>query len=77
MRNNLIAEMVRKGYSADQVPKILAKVLGCTDRTIRNKLNNVTDFTFSEVMKIDEKFFKDEFDLKYLFKTAKSKEPAA
>lgn len=77
MRNNLIAEMVRKGYKADQIPKILATTLGCTERTIRNKLNNVTDFTFSEVIKINESFFNDEFDLKYLFQMAETKEPAA
>ncbi len=77
MRNNLIAEMVKKGYAADQVPKILAITLGCTEKTVRNKLNNVTDFTFSEVIKINEKFFEDEFDLKYLFKAVKPKEPAA
>lgn len=47
MRNNLIAELIKKGYSADQIPKALALTIGCTERTARNKLSNITDFTFS------------------------------
>lgn len=68
MRNNLVAEMVRKGYKADQIPKVLAQIIKCTEKTARNKINNISDFTFTEMVRIDEFIFKNEFSFKYLFK---------
>lgn len=67
MRSNLVAEMVRKGYKADQVPKVVAQIIKCSEKTARNKIKNITDFTFTEIVKIDDAVFKNEFSLKYLF----------
>ena len=35
----------------------IQRVLNCTEKTVRNKLNGVTDFTYSEVKRLrDERF---------------------
>lgn len=67
MRNNLIAEMVKRGYQADQVPKVIASLLGCSERTVRNKLRSITDFTVTEALLINNEFFNDTLEFKYLF----------
>ena len=33
----------------------IKELLDCTEKTVRNKLNGTTDFTFSEVKKIRDK----------------------
>lgn len=67
MRSILIAEMVKKGYRSGQITKVIAITLGCSERTVRNKINNVTDFTVSEALIINNKIFNDKIELKYLF----------
>lgn len=69
MRNNLVAEMVKRGYRADQVPKVIAAIIGCSERTVRNKIKNVTDFTVAEAMIISNKIFQDTLEFKYLFRS--------
>jgi transcriptional antiterminator len=59
---NLLAEMVRYGVTnAD-----LQKVLGCSEKTVRNKLSGETEFSFPETIKIRNRFFEG-FRLEYLF----------
>ena len=59
---NLLAEMARYGVSnAD-----LQKALGCSEKTVRNKLSGETEFSFPETIKIRNKFFEG-FRLEYLF----------
>lgn len=48
----LFGEMTKKHLTADD----LGKMLGIKGRTLRNKLNGLTDFTWSEVCKISEVF---------------------
>ena len=35
----------------------IKELLDCTEKTVRNKLNGTTDFTFSEVKKFETIFF--------------------
>lgn len=69
MYNNLIAEMIKKGYKAKDIASILANLLDCSEKTIESKLKNIQEFTFSEVMKINKQIFDNKMDLKYLFAT--------
>lgn len=65
MLNNLKAELVRKGYSP---AKIVSEVLGCNEKTARNKICGETSFTVSEALKIKSKIFQaDNFTVEYLF----------
>ena len=48
----LFGEMAKKHLSADD----LGKIIGIQGRTMRNKLNGLTDFTWSEVCKIHDMF---------------------
>lgn len=62
MYGNLTQELRRKGISQSAV----ARMLNCAERTLTNKLNGTTEFTFGEAMSI----WKDllpEFTLDYLF----------
>lgn len=59
---NLLAEMARYGVSNNDIQALLS----CTDKTVRNKLNGVTDFSFGEAMKIRDTFFPG-MRLEYLF----------
>lgn len=61
---NLIAEMARYGVTNSD----LQKLLGCSERTVRNKLNNERDFTIPEALKIRNTFFEG-LTLEYLFAT--------
>lgn len=59
---NLSAEMARFGVSyAD-----LTDLLNCSQKTVSNKLNDSTEFSVSEAMKIRDKFFPG-LRLEYLF----------
>lgn len=61
---NLSAEMARFGVSyAD-----LMDLLSCTQKTVSNKLNDSTEFSVSEAMKIRDKFFPG-MRIEYLFAT--------
>ncbi len=59
---NLQLEMKKRGVSLYD----MQSVLGCTERTVRNKLSGATDFSYSEVLKIRDSFFPG-MQLEYLF----------
>lgn len=61
---NLRAEMERYGVTVADIRKIL----GCSEKTVRNKINGDTDFTLPEAFKIKSTFFKG-YTLEYLFAT--------
>ena len=44
----------------------IKELLDCTEKTVRNKLNGTTDFTFSEVKKIRDNLFPG-MEIDYLF----------
>lgn len=73
MKNILISKMVEKGYRADQTSKIIAKVIGCSERTVRNKIKGLSEFTITEGMKINKELFDNKFDLGYLFSQTNEK----
>lgn len=50
---NLIAEMARYGVTNVDIQR----VLGCSEKTVRNKLSGDTEFSFPETLKICEAFF--------------------
>lgn len=60
--SNLMAEMTRYGVT------ILAiqRVLGCTEKTVRNKINGVSEFSIIEAFKIRDTYFPG-MTLEYLF----------
>ncbi|WP_432353897.1 hypothetical protein [Anaerotruncus rubiinfantis] len=45
-----------------------AAFLGVTEKTVQNKINEITDFTYPEVKRTKEYLF-PEFDIEYLFET--------
>ena len=59
---NLAAEMARYGVSNLDIKQLL----GCSDRTVINKLNGETECTISEAFKIRDKFFRP-YRIEYLF----------
>lgn len=67
MYNNLIVEMIKKGYKLEDIAGTLADLLDCPEKIIESKLKNTQDFTFLEVIKINEQIFDNKMDLKYLF----------
>jgi predicted transcriptional regulator len=64
--NNLSAEMARYGVSILDIESIL----GCTERTVRNKLNGVTEFSIGEAFALRDTFFPN-MRLEYLFASAR------
>lgn len=64
MLSNLNAEMARYGIKRNEV----AKTLGCTLKTLNNKINGRTPMHISEAFAIKSSFFPDE-DTDYLFAT--------
>lgn len=72
MYNNLILEMVKKGYKLEDIPYVLANSLNCSKKMIQNKLQNTEEFTFLEAIKINEQIFNNEMNLKYLFSNRNS-----
>lgn len=48
-------EITRKGFTIEQ----FAKVIGVSEKTLRNKINGVTDFTWMECLMIREKLETD------------------
>lgn len=64
---NLSAEMVRFGVSNSD----LQKLLSCTEKTVWNKINEVSEFSVSEALKIRDTFFPG-FRLEYLFANSKT-----
>lgn len=61
---NLQAEMSRYGVSISDIQSLL----GCSERTVKNKLYGKTDFTFPECISIRNAFFNG-IRLEYLFAT--------
>ena len=61
---NLIAEMARYGVRIIDIQSLLK----CSERTVRNKLNNERDFTIPEALKIRNTFFPG-MSIEYLFAT--------
>lgn len=69
---NLSAEMVRYGVKNSDIQKLL----GCTEKTVRNKISEETEFSLPEAIKIKNEFFKG-FSLEYLFASDKDSKPAS
>lgn len=67
MYNNLVNEIIKKGYKTEEIIYILANMLNSSEEIIENKLKHVGEFTFQEVIKINSKIFNNEMDIKYLF----------
>lgn len=59
---NLQAEMKRKDISIAEIQKILK----CSEKTVRNKINEKTEFSIFEAFAIKEKLF-PECEIEYLF----------
>lgn len=62
MLSNLVAEMARNNINNSDI----AKCIGCTERTVRNKIDETTAFTYSEAIKIRNTFF-PKLETEYLF----------
>lgn len=64
---NLLAEMVRNDISVAE----MANFLGVSEKTMRNKLQDKTDFTYPEATKIRDHYFSGN-RLEYLFASTES-----
>ena len=62
---NLSAEMARYGVKNADIQKLLS----CTDKTVRHKIDGVTEFSVAEALKIRDVFFPG-LRVEYLFATA-------
>lgn len=62
MLHNLKAEMVRAGIKNSDI----AKAIAVNERSIRNKMRGVTQFTFKETRKIRDTYFPG-MSFEYLF----------
>ena len=62
MYGNLKAEMARCEISQSDI----AKAINTTEKTVKNKLTGVTEFSFFETLKIRDSFF-PAWDLEKLF----------
>ena len=60
---NLAKELKNKGITY----RAVADLIGCSEKSVRNKMSGTTDFTLNEVFLINENMF-PEYELKYLFK---------
>lgn len=61
--NNLYIAFLQENIKPEQVAKVIAQLLDCSERTVRNKLNGISDFTISEAVKINAYFFNDRYEL--------------
>ena len=66
MFENLRRELKNKNISM----VTFAKILGCAEKSVQNKLNGITEFTFSEVKIILEMF--PQYKMSYILAEAKS-----
>ena len=62
---NLSAEMARYGVRNVDIQNLLS----CTDRTVKNKIDGVTECTVAEALNIRDTFFPG-LRVEYLFPTA-------
>lgn len=74
MYNNLVNEIAKKGYKTEEIVYILADLLNCSEKIIKNKLKHVGEFTFQEAIKINSEIFNNKMDIKYLFKEEQDNE---
>ena len=73
--NNLFIALMKKGIKPEQAAKVISRLLEC-ERTARNKLKEVTDFSVTEAIKINEKIFDNKYEIGFLFRKDKSEKPA-
>ena len=66
---NLSAEMARYGVTNTDIQRLLS----CTDKTVRNKIGGLSEFSISEAFKIRDTFFPS-LRVEYLFSSADEKE---
>lgn len=66
---NLAAEMVRNGVSVRDIQQIIS----CTERTVHNKLDGITDFSVTEAIRIRDAYFPG-MRLAYLFAESGAKD---
>ena len=64
---NLSKELKNKGITY----RAVARLIGCSEKSVQNKMSGVTDFTLTEVLLINENMF-PEYELRYLFKRQQS-----
>ena len=69
---NLIAEMKRYGITVADIQRLL----GVSEKTVRNKLSGETDFTYHEALKIRDSFFPN-YRMEYLFYREENKSKSA
>lgn len=68
MYANLMAEYARKNLKPHMA---IMDVLGCSEKTARNKINGITPITVPEAVKIKETTFSNEgYTIDYLFKVS-------
>lgn len=67
MSKNLVAEFVKKGIQPRNVAKEVAKIIGVSEKTARNKINGVTEWTLPEAVRINETAFGGSLNIEYLF----------
>ena len=65
---NLYIAFLQENIKPEQAAKAISQAIGCTERTARNKLNGVSDFTIAEAVKINNFFFDNRYEIGYLFK---------
>ena len=68
--NRLYIALMEKDIRPESAAKTISSILGCTEKTARNKLNKVTEFTVSEAVRINEKLFQNKYDIGFLFTDA-------
>ena len=66
---NLSAEMARYGVTNADIQRLLS----CTDKTVRNKIGGMSEFSISEAFKIRDTFFPS-LPVEYPFSSADEKE---
>ena len=67
MAINLMAELLKKGIRQSTAIKLIAKAIGVSEKTVRNKINGITEWKLSEAVAINDKFFGGEQSIAYLF----------
>ena len=67
MSMNLMAELLKKGIRQSNAIKLIAKVIGVSEKTVRNKINGITEWKLSEAVAINDKFFDGKQSVEYLF----------
>lgn len=66
--SNLYIALMEINVKPEQAAKVIATTINCSERTARNKLQAVTDFTISEAVRINQKIFNNKYEIGFLFK---------